>query len=480
MHALLLGKPRTESALSRMIREMNCLGVKTHPSEINRAQRLKIHRDCAHPDRARQTLALVVLLIVSALIFPQNTRAQVDYVARFTLEKQEFMVGEPIFCNFIIKNTGARAIAFRYRSPDRSLNLALENEPHFKVTGANHRTVADPAPRPCGGAKGSAVYGSVSLPPGQTHVERWLLNQWANFARPGRYYVRADRHLPLLNSEGGEPDFSSKPVAFAGAINDLQLEVVPGTEAQLHAALGLYIKKLDTPPPADIAEPVLVATNLPQPFFLARLIALAHAPVEEHRWDRTEALEGLARLGTPEAWRAVAQIAQGKSAAGATSGKPDFTSKDDAFRAHAILLLAEKADRTYLPTILEIISGTSGDLRGDALRALGFFHNAKANEVMFQNLHSKSSTDRVNAVLGLKNLNTKEAVPALLDMMKDPDNEVRQVANFALQGLTRQHFSLSPSANLSESERVAQQWHEWWQTHAATFTPTPQSPCHDW
>src|SRR5207245_3568825 len=133
------------------------------------------------------------------------------------------------------KNTGTRAFGFRYRSPDRSLNTALESEPHFKVTGADHRAVADPAPHPCGGAKGSAVYGSVSLPPGQTHTERWLLNQWASFSRPGHYSVRADRHLPLFNMERSKPDFFSKPVAFAGAIEDWQFEVVRGTDAQLRA-----------------------------------------------------------------------------------------------------------------------------------------------------------------------------------------------------------------------------------------------------
>jgi hypothetical protein len=320
----------------------------------------------------------------------------------------------------------------------------------------------------------------VTLPPGQTHTERWLLNQWATFSRPGLYSVRADRHLPLFNTTGGEPDFSAKPIAFAGAINELQFEVEPGTEAQIRSTLEPYIKKLDAPPPADVAEPVLVATNLPKPFFLEKLIVLARASPDEHRWDRVEALESLARLGTPEAWRAVAQIARGETAGGASSGKPDTTSRDEGFRAHAVLLLAEKADRTYLPTLLEIISDTSGDLRGDAMRALGFFHYAKANEILFQNLHAKNTTDRVNAILGLKNLNTKEAVPALMDMLKDPESEVRQVANFALRGMTAQRFDLSPSANSAESERVAQQWHQWWQSHAAGFSPTPQPPCHDW
>src|SRR5713226_9480151 len=93
------------------------------------------------------------------LVFLFTCHAQVSYVARFTLEKQKFLQGEPIFCDFVIQNTGARTFSFRYRSPDRILNRDLENEPHFSVTTKNGRPLPDPAPKPCGGAKGRAVYG---------------------------------------------------------------------------------------------------------------------------------------------------------------------------------------------------------------------------------------------------------------------------------------------------------------------------------
>ena len=128
-------------------------------------------------------LAIGFLIFAAALIFATPCRAQLSYVAHFTLEKEKFLLGEPIFCNFVIHNTGARTFSFRYRSPDRVQTRDLEGEPHFRVAGASHRPLPDPAPHPCGGAKGSVVYGSVTLPPGQVHTERWLLNQWARFSR---------------------------------------------------------------------------------------------------------------------------------------------------------------------------------------------------------------------------------------------------------------------------------------------------------
>jgi len=65
-------------------------------------------------------------------------------------------------------------------------------------------------------------------------------------------------------------------------------------------------------------------------------------------------------------------------------------------------------------------------------------------------------------------------------MLQDHDAEVRQVANFALQGLTHKHVKLSPSAGRTESENAAKQWRQWWQAHAASFVPARPPACHDW
>jgi len=427
----------------------------------------------------QRILAAFFLLSLLLLISPKLAFAQIEAVARFKMDKQKFLLGEPVFCDFVIKNTGKNIFYFRYRAPDRILNKDLENEPNFRVTGKNKRPLPDPAPQRCGGAKGSAVYGSVMLPPGQTHTERWLLNQWARFRQPGHYGVHANRRIPLFGSEPGTAGASSI-AGYVTALDDLQFEVAPASESELRAALEPYVKKLDALPPADVAESVMVATTLPQPFFIDKLELLARAPASEHRWDPSQALEGLARLGTPAAWRALVEIARGRNSAGAKLPGPSPTPADEPLRAYAVLLLAEKGNASFLPAILEIMDAAPPDLRQDALRSLGFFHTPRAAEALFQNLRSTNSSDRVNAVLGLKNLGGKNSIPAILDMLKDPDDEVRQVANFTLQGLTGQHFTLSPSANRAESESIARQWHDWWLAHASTFSPAPQAACRDW
>jgi len=156
----------------------------------------------------------------------------------------------------------------------------------------------DPAPKPCGGAKEGVVYGFVSLPPGGTHRERWLLNQWARLSEPGRYFVRAERHLPLLGFDPVTEELSKKPLAFALAINELSFELKPATEDELQPLLEPYLKAFDDPArgTSDLSEPVLVATALPKPYFLDRLVRLARPSPDEHRWDARRGLEGLARL----------------------------------------------------------------------------------------------------------------------------------------------------------------------------------------
>ncbi len=430
----------------------------TIPLPINRIER-------AGPLGKPATAFLFYLTVI--LLIPRTMFTQVNYVARFKLERQTYHQGEPIFCDFIIQNTGAETILFSYRFPSRAANRELEQEPEFTIKDVRGRTAADPAPRPCGGAKGSVVYGTVTLPPGGTHTERWLLNQWARFTRPGKYNLRARRRLPLRSVNASTNEVSKQPVAFALALNELSFDIVPATGAQLHTAFEPHARALATPDAEGFAEAFLVAVTLPQPFFLERLAALARASAKEHLWDPEQALEGLARLGTRAAWHAILGIAQDPKA-------------DESQRAYAVLLLGERADPAFLTPLIRLISAAPEGLRDDILRALGFFDDPRANQALFKQLHSPRANDRVNAILGLRNLESKDTIPALLAMLKDPEAQVRQVANFALQSLTGHKVALSPTATREESEQAATSWHDWWGKHEANFVPVRQPACHDW
>jgi hypothetical protein len=425
---------------------------------------------------ATRTLQLVLFLLIAGVT---STFAQVDYSVHFEMEKPKYLLGEPIFCRFVIRNTGSRIFAFRYRTPTRGLASDYDQEPRFRVTDARGPQLPDPGPRPCGSPQGTAVYGYVTLPPGQVHSERWLLNQWARFSAPGHYHVRAERRLALLPPDPQAGKFSEKPAAFALAMDELSVLVVRSTRAEVEAAIRPYLAAVDDPKNPNPAEAVVVLTSIPQPFFLDHLVAMANAGKPE-RWDRRDALDGLARLDTPASWKAILKLFRGPDADAGAGSKNGAGGVEDPLRSYALLLLAEKGDPSFIPTFVEMLAKSAEPMRGDILRALGFFHDARAYQPLFDNLHSAQVTDRMNALLGLKNLGTKEVIPALLAALNDPEAPVRQVANFALEGLTGYKVDVSPNPSREESQRVASKWHAWWREHAGSFSPPRPAACHDW
>ena len=198
------------------------------------------------------------------------------------------------------------------------------------------------------------------------------------------------------------------------------------------------------------------------------------------RWDRRDALDGLARLNTPASWQAILKLFRGADAAPSSGSKDAAEQAEDPLRSYALLLLAEKGDPAFIPAFVEMLGKSAEPMRGDILRALGFFHDARAYQPLFDNLHSAQVTDRMNAILGLKNLGGKEVIPALLAALDDPEVQVRQVANFALEGLTGHKVAVSANPSREESERIASDWHAWWREHAGSFSPPRPAACHDW
>ena len=354
-----------------------------------------------------------------------------------------------------------------------------EQEPRFQVRDEKGQRLSDPGPRPCGSPQGTAVYGSVTLPPGQIHSERWLLNQWAQFTAPGRYHVRAERRLALLQADPQTKKFAEKPAAFAMAIDELSFQVVHSTPAQIEEVFHPYLAAVQDPKNPNPAEAVVVLTSMPQPFFLDQLIKLASAGKSDH-WDRRDFLDGLARMNTPASWQAILKMFREAEPTSGAAGKGASAQTEDPLRSYALLLLAEKAEPGFVPVFMEMLGKSPDPLRGDILRALGFFHDAQAVQALFDNLHSAQVTDRMNAILGLKNLGTKEVIPAMVAALNDPEQQVRQVANFALEGLTGYKVPTSANPSRDEPARIASDWHAWWVEHAASFSPPAPAACHDW
>jgi len=306
------------------------------------------------------------------------------------------------------------------------------------------------------------------------------VNQWAQFGAPGRYQVRAERRLALLLPDPHQMGkFQENPVAFALAMDELSVAVARSTRTQVEAAFQPYLAAVKNPSNPHPAEALVVLTSLPQPFFQDRLVEMAN-PGNPDRWDRRDVLDGLARLDTPGSWNAIRKLFRDQDAAASSTNKAGTERAEDPLRSYALLLLAERADPASIPAFAEMLAKSAEPMRGDILRALGFFHDPRTYQLLFDNLHSAQVTDRMNAILGLKNSGTKEVIPALLAALNDPEPQVREVANFALEGLTGYKAAVSANPPRQESARTANNWRAWWREHAGSFSPPRPAPCHDW
>jgi hypothetical protein len=422
-----------------------------------------------------------LILTLACLVpgFAASALAQASYSVRFEIEKPQYYLGEPVFCRFVIKNTGGKVFAFRYRTPTRIISTDNDQEPRFKVVDARGVRPPDPGRKPCGSAQGTAVYGSVTLPPGQEHSERWLLNQWAKFSAPGLYRVRAERRLALWDPGPQVGEISNQAVAFALAIDNLTIMVLPSTRAQVEAAFQPYLRSVKNPKDPNLAEAVVVLTSMPQSFFLPQLAAMAN-PGHPDVWDRRDVLDGLARLNTSASWQEILTRFREPDVQAPVARDDSAASAEYPLQSYALLLLAEKSNPEFLSTLLQVLAKSSDPLRGDILRALGFFHDPRASQALFDHLHSADTTDRMNAILGLKTLGGKEVIPALMAALADPELQVRQVANFSLEGLTGHKVSDDLSVSPQDVERLENGWHDWWIASAGSYSPPRPAPCHDW
>ena len=91
-------------------------------------------------------MAKRVLFCFCAALVCISAVAQVSYSVQVEMEKAKYLLGEPIFCRFVIQNTGTTVFAFRYRTPTRGLGTDDDQEPRFLVTDARGQRLARSRP----------------------------------------------------------------------------------------------------------------------------------------------------------------------------------------------------------------------------------------------------------------------------------------------------------------------------------------------
>jgi PBS lyase HEAT-like repeat len=185
---------------------------------------------------------------------------------------------EPIQVDLVVVNNGQRATIVDL-GRNRNANLAL--------------TIVDPAGRTWRRAlsrDGFGTLGEVSLEAGSRHEQPLLLDEWFDFRAEGTYRVKVVLLDPA--DPGKQPQMSSRPSA------DFVIEIRPRDQALLaQLAQSLADKAIGTGAVADRVDAAKALSFIRDPEAISSLVRV----LEHGKMVEFYAVDGLARVGTPEA-----------------------------------------------------------------------------------------------------------------------------------------------------------------------------------
>ena len=400
--------------------------------------------DSERPMSGRASQRQPALLLLAICLLAARPVSAQELAATFYPAKPVYLVGEPVWFVFEVTNTGNIPVQIEVSNPYGV--CAFGGGYYFDVPGAMPLAYWR-----CGYMASCAGGGSRPLPPGATDKQRLLLNQWFLIDHPGKYHVSASRELRFSGR------VSSLGMLLAPASrafkSEFEIAVVEGEKADVERAFEPFLKSLGSSDFERRVEAVETITATAPPFLEKTLITLADGP---DSFAQSRAIPALGRLNTAESRRALAKLIE---------------DRQDYYSWQAIDALAETRDRTYVPLLAELARDPAwqnvaipalGELGGPgvvpSLAGLIQYPLGPPNEPPVQSL----------AVRGLANTGSREAIPYLIEALRDP--LVHQDAVNALEQLTHvviwdeksKHW-LYPQDQVT-AEKMAERWRRWWQS----------------
>jgi hypothetical protein len=371
--------------------------------------------------------------ILPALTLPSMGQ---DLEGRFALDKQTFLVDEPIFLNLeMVNRTGCTLILVRGDTSRDCCGFTFDllqspkaDSPDCFVPFIN-----------CGRC-GHAL---ENLDPSQKIGERLLLNERIDISEPGRYRVHAQRTLGYGRTE--EEAWRSSHAVALGDSAEFEFEVVPTDEPdRLRKAYQPLLTDLNS---KDQAKRLAAAQVIGQiaPRALEREILALAAAKDSH--SQIFVIDALRKLNTPATKAALFELA---------SHGPEW------IQSGAILNLGRTDDESFLSFLLaHAESEGSTGLQRSFLTAAAELGHAKTLPLLLSLIESSRLEERKNALLALPDAAGKESIPVLIRLLLDPDKDIRRLAELDLERLT--HRTLAKTGSAEAHAR----WLTWWNREGA-------------
>jgi len=353
------------------------------------------------------------LVIASVAVLKGEVGTLSDIQASLVMEKQQYLIGEPIMLIFRMRNTGPAAI------------LLSDSDPYGQCSA--YHLVIDPKQsnrEPASGPPCAPLFrievfeclsGGLNLVPGRDEEQRILLNRFRSFSEPGTYTIKATRRLSLVQ-DWGKPNQSTVEVSRTFTVT----VTAPRFSADLQAAFEPYLEDLRTGSYRRRHEAAIAIALLPLPFLEPSLLEMLSSLD-----SRTEAIGGLRRLNTRTARDALFDLV--RNGDGLTSDQE-----------YALTALGEMKDGTYGPLLLAVREHSHQQKRKtQLLLAAARLDPTTAMPVIRALLESSQETDRAAAINALAATERPEVLPRLLQGLTDPSLRVREAAANSLVSLTR-------------------------------------------
>jgi hypothetical protein len=364
------------------------------------------------------------------------TAAQAQLQGHISMAKQEYFAGEPIYVHFEVTNTGKRAVQYAAADP------YLEKCSGYHIEVSSGPVTPDSSCHAA--APGECTSSAELLAPGETLRQNILVNYAHDVRKPGSYDIHARRTLQYGPMTLGEVASLSGSLQVEARF---QIEVHKADADTLKSIYQVYVKNLESQDP-DIereAERAIASAALPW------LEDVIFAMMRRYT-SREFALLGLKNLNTQRAREELAKVVQN-------------TSEDTPENETAVGYLAQMGNKKYFPTLRDLAVKQPSDQAGEYVLAAAELGGDDAIPFLKTMLDSKNSGAQANAVAGLEKTGSREAVPLLIEALKNADVNLGRSALGALAELT--HYTAGPNDNDPPAEEYGR-WQAWWTANGAT------------
>jgi len=393
---------------------------------------------------------IVSLLFLIAAVFAGQgiAKSLPDIEASLALEKQQYVLGEPIM------------LVFKARYHGRAGRVELSNSdpygqcPDYRISVFPEASSREPQSGPsCEPLfrihQFNCMFGSLNLIRGAEIEQRILLNRLHDFTQPGVYVVQASRHLSYFANLCKK----NQPTGEAAATFTFAI-TAPHSPDEIQRSFSLYVTDLSSASYQRRQEAETVISSLPAPFLEADLLRMLATP-----YSRYLAIRGLQQLNTGRTRAALFELLK--------SGDSFSTDQELAIQA-----LRSMGDASYGPQLLELMTGKNTQGRAKLLAAAARLDPTHTWPLIQPFLDAPDYETRKSGVTALAATEQSQALPILVRMLSDSSFQVRAAAAEGLIDLTRQ----SPSNDGrfwpgSDPASAAPYWSAWLQSN-------PELPVH--